>query len=158
MTDADRNGLGVRLRRLPGQLLLALVNATALLVILAAVLILVAYARIDTITGHLATTVTDAVMAQAGVDPRAAMADLEGLRSDVRALTEALEATKAGGEALLAAQAERLESRLDTLEEGLTAIRQSRTALLNQALSEVSRSFADALARLEGCVNPPAGT
>ena len=157
MTDGDRNGLGPRLRRLPGQLLLALVNATAVLVILAAVLVLIAYARIDAITGHLAATVTDSVMTQAGVDPRAAMADLAGLRADVRALTDALETTKAGGEALLAAQTDRLEARLGTLEAGLAAIRQSRTALLNEALSEVSRSFADALARFEGCVGPPAG-
>ncbi|MCB1500076.1 MAG: hypothetical protein KDK07_09870 [Bauldia sp.] len=158
MTDTERNGLGARLRRLPGQLLLALVNATAVLVIVAAVLVLVAYGRIDAITERLTSTVTAAVMSQAGVDPKAALADLDGLRSDVRALTEALATAKSGGQALLAAQAERLEARLDTLQAGLAGIRQSRTALLNEALSEATRSLADALGRLQGCVIPTTGS
>ena len=45
MTEPDRNEIASRLWRLPGQLLLALVNATAILVILAAILALVALAR-----------------------------------------------------------------------------------------------------------------
>ena len=38
MTERDHNGISARLWRLPGQLLLALINATAILVIVAAIL------------------------------------------------------------------------------------------------------------------------
>ena len=47
MTEPDGNGISARLWRLPGQLLLALINATAILVIVAAIVALVAIARID---------------------------------------------------------------------------------------------------------------
>jgi hypothetical protein len=157
MTDTDRNGLGGRLRRLPGQLLLALVNGTAVLVILAAVLALVAIARIDGLSDRITATVTDAVMAETGVDPRAALADLQGLRADIRGLSETLTESKVSGGALVAA-IERLEGRLDSLEAGLAAIRQSRTALIDEGLASVSRSFADALARFQGCAVPPAAS
>jgi hypothetical protein len=38
MAEPDRNGISARLWRLPGQLLLALINATSILVIAAAIL------------------------------------------------------------------------------------------------------------------------
>ena len=47
MTKRDHNGISARLWRLPGQLLLALINATAILVIVAAILALVAIARVE---------------------------------------------------------------------------------------------------------------
>ena len=42
MADPDGNGISARLWRLPGQLLLALINATTILVIVAAIVTLVA--------------------------------------------------------------------------------------------------------------------
>jgi hypothetical protein len=45
MAEPDRNGISTRLWRLPGELLLALINATAILVIGAAILALVAVAH-----------------------------------------------------------------------------------------------------------------
>ena len=38
MAEPDSDGISARLRRLPGQLMLALINATAILVIAAAIL------------------------------------------------------------------------------------------------------------------------
>ena len=54
MAEPDGNGISARLWRLPGQLLLALINATAILVIVAAIVTLVAIARIN----HFAENVT----------------------------------------------------------------------------------------------------
>ena len=45
MTDSQGSELSARLRRLPAQLLLALLNATAILVIIAAIVSLVALRR-----------------------------------------------------------------------------------------------------------------
>ncbi len=54
MAEPDGNGISARLWRLPGQLLLALINATAILVIVAAIVALVAIARIN----HFAENIT----------------------------------------------------------------------------------------------------
>ena len=47
MAEPDGNGISGRLWRLPGQLLLALINATAILVIVAAIVALVAMAQVN---------------------------------------------------------------------------------------------------------------
>ena len=51
-----------RLRRLPGQFLLALINATAILVIVAAVVALIAMARVNTFAENIVATMTEAVL------------------------------------------------------------------------------------------------
>ena len=59
MTEPDRNGITARLWKLPGQLLLALINATAILVIVAAIVALVAIARINHFAENIVATMTD---------------------------------------------------------------------------------------------------
>jgi hypothetical protein len=49
MAEPDGSEISARLWRLPGQLLLALINATAILVIVAAIVALVAIARASTV-------------------------------------------------------------------------------------------------------------
>ena len=61
MSYHDAPGLGRRLVRLPGQLLLALVNATALLVIAACVLSLLVLNRVDTAGERIAGNVTESM-------------------------------------------------------------------------------------------------
>ena len=127
-----------------------------MLVIVAAVLALIAIARVDGVADRVTATVTEAVMSETGVDPRAALSDLQGLRADILSLSATLQEAKAGGGTIVVA-IETLEARLDKLESGLAAIRQSRAAVINEALSAASRSFADGLARVQGCLVPPAG-
>jgi len=56
MAEPDRNGISARLWRLPRQLLLALVNATAILVIVAAIFAL-AWRRLEPVA-HSARAIT----------------------------------------------------------------------------------------------------
>src|SRR4051812_11083701 len=58
MAEWNRNGFSARLRRLPGQLLLALVNATVILVIVATILVLVAVNRINHFAENIVSTMT----------------------------------------------------------------------------------------------------
>jgi len=51
LSEPDRNRIAARLWQLPGRLLLALIDGTAILVIVAAILALVAMARIDNFAG-----------------------------------------------------------------------------------------------------------
>jgi hypothetical protein len=64
MSEADVNGISARLWRLPKQLLLALINATAILVIVAAIVALVAIARINHFAENIVATMTEAVLAK----------------------------------------------------------------------------------------------
>ena len=61
MAEADHPGISARLWRLPGQLLLALINATAILVIVAAILVLVAISRVEHFGANIVATMTEAV-------------------------------------------------------------------------------------------------
>src|SRR5260370_40474680 len=64
MAEPDGSGISARLWRLPGQLLLALINATAILVIVAAIVTLVAIARINRFAENVVTTMTEAVLSK----------------------------------------------------------------------------------------------
>ena len=80
MTEPDRNGISARLWRLPGQLLLALINATAILVIVAAIFALVAIARIDHFAENVVATMTEAVLSKVDLPPKDVLANLRNLR------------------------------------------------------------------------------
>ena len=57
-------GISPRLRRLPGQFLLALINATTILVIVAAVLALIAMGRITNFAENIVAKMTEAVLSK----------------------------------------------------------------------------------------------
>jgi hypothetical protein len=90
MAEPDRNGISARLRRLPGQLLLALINATAILVIAAAILALVAIARINHFTGNLVATMTEAVLSKVDLPAKDVLANLRNLTAEVPRLATPL--------------------------------------------------------------------
>jgi hypothetical protein len=71
MAETGSKGIYARLRRLPGQLMLAF-NTTAILVIVTTVLALVAMARSDLFAGNLVATMTEAVLSRVNL-PRAAV-------------------------------------------------------------------------------------
>ena len=64
MSEPHRNRISAKLWRLPGELLLALINATAILVIVAAILALVAIMRIDNFAGNVVATMTEAALSK----------------------------------------------------------------------------------------------
>ena len=76
----------MRLWRLPGQLLLALINATAILVIVAAILALVTIARINHFAENVAATMTEAVLSKLDLPSKGVLANLRDLTAEVRTL------------------------------------------------------------------------
>ena len=70
MSETDRNAISPRLRRLPVELLRSLINATAILVIVAAILVLLAMVRIDSFAGSVVTTMTEVVLSKIGLQLR----------------------------------------------------------------------------------------
>ncbi len=95
MAEIIKSGISARLWRLPGQLLLALINGTAILVIVAGILALIVFSRLQTLAGDIAATMTDKVVAQAFPEPQRALADLASLMTEIHALGDALQVKSA---------------------------------------------------------------
>lgn len=147
----DDTALSARLRRLPGQVLLALINGTAVLVIVASVLALIASAKINHLAHNVATTMTDAVLSRVDVKPRRLRATLEGVSADVQALTAELKETKASAAASLEPAVERLNVRVAALETGVKRLGEARGELIDRAVAQVSVSLGETLQRFGAC-------
>jgi hypothetical protein len=68
MSEPLKSEFSARLQRLPGQLLLALVNGTAILVIAAAILTMIASSKVTHLAQNVASTMTDAVLSRVDGD------------------------------------------------------------------------------------------
>jgi len=77
--ERKRHAISAKLLRLPGDLLRALINGTAILVIIATVFALIAIARLDNFAGHIASTTTEAVLAKIDLPSRDVLANLQDL-------------------------------------------------------------------------------
>ena len=153
MSEPIAPGFSARLRRLPGQLVLALINATAILVIAAAILALVAMGRIDRLAGRVAETMTDAVLAKAGGLPRDALADLPKLRAELQRFGDALRERKLGENAAVQAEAAQLREALAALRTSIDRLASARSALTDDAIRQFGLGAADALAKRRGCAS-----
>lgn len=151
MAETMDDGLGARLRRLPGQLLLALVNATAILVIAAAVLALVAFSRFEGFAADVAATMTDAVLARVDVTADQARANLTAIAGEIRAAGAAIRDVKASGAALLDPKIESLETRLTSLQATIDRLVESRALLTDAAIEKIGTEVTDGLMRLKSC-------
>ncbi|WP_152535744.1 hypothetical protein [Bradyrhizobium sp. Ai1a-2] len=151
MADPDRNGMSARLWRIPRQLLLALINAMAILVIVAAILALVAMARINHFAEHVAATMTDAVLAKVDLPPKAALANLQNLTAEVRTLGSTLRQIKSGEHPALQSDIEQLKEALTALNISVDRLGNARSLLTDEAIEQLGRTVTDALMRLRDC-------
>jgi hypothetical protein len=138
----DRSELATRLRRLPGQLLLALINGTAMLVIVAGVVLVIALGRIERFAENVAGTMTSAVLSKVDLPSRDALSNIRELSAEVRALHSALRDIKAG-ETTLPGIA-RLNERLDEVSRNIDRIGNARSVLTDA----VAARFGDAATRM----------
>jgi len=105
LSEPDRTmTFSARLRRLPLNFLLALVNATSILVIAAAILVLVAIVRIDNFAGRVVTTMTEAVLSKVDLPSKDVLANLRGLREEIRTLGTTLKEINLGENPVLRAE------------------------------------------------------
>jgi hypothetical protein len=137
--------------RLPRELLLALINATAILVIVAAVLALLAIVRVDGFAANLATTMTDAVLSKINLPSKDVLANLQNLREEVRTLGNTLREVKAGENPILQSEIARLREALTVLDGSVEQLAIARTILTDEAIGDLGRSVTDTLASLRGC-------
>lgn len=148
MPEQSPSDFSRRLRKLPGQLLLALINGTAVLVILAAILALIATSRVTHLAQAVASTMTDAVLSRVGENPRQLAQNLQRVSNDVRALTVALADAKTEG---VADEVAGLNERLGALEANLGQLRAARSQLIDELVAKAGEAAGNAFQNLRNC-------
>ena len=151
MAEPDRNGFSARLWRLPGQLLLALINATAILVIVAAIFALVAIARIDHFVETVVATTTEAVLSKIDLPSKDVLANLRNLTTEVRTLGNGLREIKAGEHPALRSEIEQLKEALTVLNASVNRLGSARSILTDETIEQLGRTVTDALVNLRDC-------
>ena len=151
MAEPDGSGISARLWRLPRQLLLALINATAILVIVAAILALVAIARINSFAENVVTTMTEAVLSKVDLPQKNVLANLQNLTAEVRALGNTLREIKAGEHPVLQPELAQLKEALTVLNVSVDRLRSARSILTDEAIGQLGRTVTDALTKLRDC-------
>jgi hypothetical protein len=151
MAEPDHLGISARLWRLPGQLLLALINATAILVIVAAILALVATARIEHFAGKMVATMTDAVLSKVDLPSKDVLANIRELTGEVRALGNTLREIKAGENPVLQSEVARLKESLIALGISVDRLGSARSILTDEVAARFGDTITQTLVKLRDC-------
>ena len=151
MAKPDGNGISARLWRLPGQLLLSLVNATALLVIVAAIVALVAIARINHFAENITAKMTEAVLSKVDLPERDVLANIRNLTAEVRTLGNTLREIKDGERPALQPELAKLKEALTVLNVSMDRIGNARSILTDEAIGQLGRTVTDGLMKLRDC-------
>ena len=142
-----------RLRRLPAEFLLALINATAILVIIAAVLALVAMTRINNFAGNIAATMTEAVLSKIDLPSRDVLANLRNLTEEIRTLGYTLREINVGENPVLQSEIARLKEALTALSGSVDRLANARTILTDEAIGRLGRAATNTLTKMRGCTS-----
>ena len=153
MSEPDRNEISARLRRLPVEFLLALINATAILVIVAAILALVAMMRIDNFAGSVVTTMTEAALSKIGLPSKDVLANLRRLTEEARTLSNTLREIKVGENPVVQFEIARLKEALTALNGSVDRLANTRTILTDEAIGQLGRAVSDTLTKMRGCAS-----
>ena len=153
MSESDRNEIYARLRRLPVDFLLALTNATAILVIVAAILALIVMVRIDNFAGSVVTTMTEAVLSKIDLPSKSVLANLRSLTEEVRMLGSTLRDIKVRENPVVQIEIARLKEALTTLNVSVDRLANTRTILTDEAIGQLGRAVTDTLMQMRGCTS-----
>jgi hypothetical protein len=151
MAEPDGGGISARLWRLPGQLLLALINATAMLVIVAAIVALVAIARINRFAENIVATMTEAVLSKVDLPQKDVLANIRNLSAEVSTLGNTLREVKTGEHPALRSELAQLKEALTVLNVSVDRLGRARSILIDEAIGQLGRTVADALTKLRDC-------
>jgi hypothetical protein len=159
MAELDHPRISPRLRQLPSQFLVALINATTILVIAAAILALVVLARIEHFAENLAATMTTAVLSNVDLPSKNVLANIRELTGEVRALGNALREIKARENPVLESEIARLRESLTTLNVSIDRLGNSRSILTDEVAARLGDAVTRTLVTLRDCpsnANPTA--
>jgi len=149
LSDQDRKGIFARLRKLPVDFLLALINTTAILVIVAAILTLVTLVRIDSFAGRM----TETVLSKIDLPSKSVLANLRNLTEEVRTLGNTLREIKVGENPTIQPELARLREVLTALNVSVVRLTDTRTMVTDQAIGDLSRAVTETLTKMRGCTS-----
>ncbi|MGB6352027.1 MAG: hypothetical protein WBG10_18585 [Pseudolabrys sp.] len=153
MSKQDRKKIFARLRTLPVDFLCALINATAILVIVAAILALVAMARIDNFAESFVTTMTEALLSKIDLPSKNVLANLRNLTEEARELGDALREIKVGENPVIQFEIVRLKETLAGLKVSVDRLADTRTILTDEAIGQLGRAVTNTLTKLRSCAS-----
>jgi len=152
-TEPRSEAIFAKLRRLPMQLVLALINATALLVIAAAILALVLISRVDNFAENVAATMTEAALSKIDLPSREVLANLRNLADEIRTLGNSLRDAKGKEDPVLRSEVARLKETLSSVSTNINRLTSTRTILTDEAIGQLARSASDTLMKMKGCAS-----
>lgn len=133
--------------------MMALINGTAILVIVAAVLALLATSKVTQLAENVASTMTDAVLSRIDVDPRQFLAGIHSVGEEVHTLAKSLKQARAEEPFREDPEIGRLTERLDTLQASIERLGDARSQLVEEAIDRVARAVAEGVENFRSC-NP----
>ncbi len=149
--DSDKDELRKRLRKLPGQLLLAVINGIAVLVIVAAILALVTLLKLTHIANDVTSTMTDGVLSRIDVKPQQVRANLQGVTADVHELLKTLKQARVEAPDQINPEVAKLNYRLSALQVSIVQLREARSSLVDEAISRIGRALSESLENFREC-------
>jgi hypothetical protein len=163
MTGAESTPtFGARLSRTAGKLVLALLNATLLLFIVAAIVGIVLIGKVRTLATDVAGDVTRSAIASTGLDPAATLAELRLVSGEIVDLRTAIEERRGDLDVRTAA----LDDRLKTVQATIRSLRDRKIELTDAVIDRAARAASTAttntadavLKRLRDCPAPDPGS
>jgi hypothetical protein len=151
MAQSDGSGISARLWKLPGQLLLALLNATAILVIVAAIITLLAISRIDSFAENIAASMTGAVLSKLDLPQKDVLGNIKSLTAELRTLGTNLREIRTGEHPALQPELGRLKEAVALLNANVERLTSARAALSDEAIGRLGRSAGDVLTKWRDC-------
>ncbi|WP_306141120.1 hypothetical protein [Roseibium sp. MMSF_3412] len=143
--------LATRLKRLPGQLLLALINATALLVIVACVLVIVVLNRVDQASERISATVTEAALSKLEMTPAALKERLQSVDGKVAALVDQLETAGSRDDRALTLQVAELNRTLNDLKAAAQNLGSAGPDITEAAFRQAGETLTETILSVRGC-------
>ena len=151
MAEFNGRAISARLRKLPAQLLLALINATAILVIVAAIVALVAMVQINRFAENVVATMTEAVLSKVDLPQKDVLANIRNLTTEVSTLGNTLREIKAGEHPALQSELAQLKEALTVLKVSVDRLGSARSILTDTAIEKLGQTITDTLAKLRDC-------
>jgi hypothetical protein len=147
LSKPDRAEFFARLGKLPLDFLFALINATAILVIVAAILALVAMVRLDNLAGRM----TETVLSKIDLPSKNVLANLRNLTEEVRKLGNTLREIRVGENPAVQVEIARLRETLTALNVSIDRLTDARTNLSDEAIGRLGRAATETLTKMRGC-------
>jgi flagellar motility protein MotE (MotC chaperone) len=151
LSELNRSVISTRLRKLPGQFVLALIDTTAILVIVAALLALIAITRVNNFAKDVVATMTEAALSKVDLPSRDVLANIQNLTAEIRTLGDTLRNLRERENPVLQSEIARLREALSTLNTSVDRFTEARTNLTEEAIGRLGQSLGETLMKMRGC-------